>query len=58
MFDPFALEQFDSDSRYDGKVLVLQGSGHKAHTANPRISPRGLICKNEFLGGGLFDGKD
>ena len=25
-------------------------------TVNPRISSRGLICKNEFLGGGLFDG--
>ena len=26
------------------------------NTVNPRISPRGLICKNEFLGGGLFEG--
>ena len=26
----------------------------KYSTVNPRISPRGLICKNEFLGGGLF----
>ena len=25
-------------------------------TVNPRISSRGLICKNEFLGGGLFEG--
>ena len=25
-------------------------------TVNPRISPRGLICKNEFMGGGLFEG--
>ena len=25
-------------------------------TVNARISPRELICKNEFLGGGLFEG--
>ena len=25
-------------------------------TVNPQISPWGLICKNEFLGGGLFEG--
>ena len=28
----------------------------KTITVNPRTSPRGLICKNEFLGGGLFEG--
>ena len=28
----------------------------RARTVNPRISPRGLICKNEFLDGGLFEG--
>ena len=28
----------------------------KTENINPRISPRGLICKNEFLDGGLFEG--
>ena len=28
----------------------------RTRTVNPRISPRGLICKNEFLDGGLFEG--
>ena len=26
------------------------------NTVNPRINPRGLICKNKFFGGGLFEG--
>ena len=25
-------------------------------TVNPRISPQGLICKNELFAGGLFEG--
>ena len=31
-------------------------SAISGHTVNPRISPRGLICKNKFLGVGLFEG--
>ena len=27
-----------------------------AYTVEIRISPRGLICKNDFLAGGLFEG--
>ena len=26
------------------------------YTVNPRLSPRGLICKKEFYSGGLFEG--
>ena len=33
-------------------------SAISGHTVNPRISPRGLICKNKFLGVGLFEGWD
>ena len=34
----------------------FQSSQNLVHTVNPRISTRGLICKNEFLDGGLFQG--
>ena len=46
--------------------LQFEGSSHlfkiisvfplSKYTVNLRISPRGLICKTEFLGGGLFEG--
>ena len=35
-------------------VNNLHINGDNLDTVNPRISSRGLICKNEFLGGGLF----
>ena len=41
-----------SSTRFLRNVFLIK----KTHTVNPRISPRGLICKNECLDGGLFEG--
>ena len=38
-----------------GTLVLLYGTPEI--TVNPQISPRGLICKNEFLGRGLFNGR-